>query len=71
VRFKNVVLCDSPSCGAILRINGHVPALSVQIEEDRSGEYFVCPRCGVRTYLALPQEASATTRQSMQPPLRS
>jgi hypothetical protein len=51
VRFKNVVLCDSPSCGAILRINGHEPALSVQIEEDRTGEYFVCPRCRVRTYL--------------------
>jgi hypothetical protein len=72
MRFKNVVLCDSTSCGAILRIGGPEPALCVQVEEDRAGEYFICPRCGSRTNLGTGEgDASRARQERAQRPMRS
>jgi hypothetical protein len=71
MRLKNVVLCDSASCGAILRIGGPEPALSVNLEEDVAGLYFVCPRCRARTYLDPVEGTFAPRRKAASRPLRS
>ena len=48
MRFRDVVLCDNPACGAILRLAGEA-SIRVQLEDDAAGTHFICPRCRSRT----------------------
>jgi hypothetical protein len=44
----------------------------VQVEEDRAGEYFICPRCGSRTNLGTGEgDASRARQERAQRPMRS
>jgi hypothetical protein len=51
--FRDVVLCDNPRCGAILRITSVPGPISVQLQTAPFGSYVVCPRCDRRTIIEL------------------
>jgi hypothetical protein len=51
MRFRDVVLCDNPRCGAILRISDIPGAISVPLQIDLFGAFVVCPRCEHRTII--------------------
>jgi hypothetical protein len=53
MHFRDVVLCDNPHCGAILRITDVPGAISVQLQLAPFGSYIVCPRCDRRTIIEL------------------
>lgn len=53
MHFRDVVLCDNPRCGAILRITDVPGAISVQLQSAPFGTYIVCPRCDRRTIIEL------------------
>lgn len=46
-----VVLCKSPTCGAILRVGPTTTLLEVAITRLDGRMSFVCPRCAVRTVM--------------------
>jgi len=46
-----VVLCQSPTCGAVLRVGPTTTLLEVAITRLDGRMTFVCPRCAVRTVL--------------------
>jgi hypothetical protein len=52
MRLSDVVLCDSPTCGAILRLDTGAGPISVAPQRDQFGSFFTCPRCHQRTMLA-------------------
>ena len=53
MHFRDVVLCDNPRCGAILRITSVPGPISVQLQTAPFGSYVVCPRCDRRTIIEL------------------
>ena len=53
MHFRDVVLCDNPRCGAILRITNVEGPISVQLQTAPFGSYVVCPRCDRRTIIEL------------------
>jgi hypothetical protein len=53
MHFRDVVLCDNPRCGAILRITSVPGPISVQLQTSPFGSYVVCPRCDRRTIIEL------------------
>jgi hypothetical protein len=53
MHFRDVVLCDNPHCGAILRMTDAPGAISVQLQQAPFGSYIVCPRCDRRTIIEL------------------
>ena len=53
MHFRDVVLCDNPRCGAILRITDSPGAISVQLQTAPFGSFIVCPRCDRRTIIEL------------------
>ena len=53
MHFRDVVLCDNPRCGAILRITESPGAISVQLQTAPFGSFIVCPRCDRRTIIEL------------------
>jgi len=53
MHFRDVVLCDNPRCGAILRITNVEGPISVQLQTAPFGSYIVCPRCDRRTIIEL------------------
>lgn len=59
MHFRDVVLCDNPRCGAILRITDTPGAISVQLQTAPFGTFIVCPRCDRRTIIELNGAESA------------
>ena len=53
MHFRDVVLCDNPRCGAILRITSAPGPISVRLQTAPFGSYVVCPRCDRRTIIEL------------------
>jgi len=62
VRFRDVVLCDNPGCGAILRLGGYT-SISVVLDHDAMGHFFCCPRCSARTSVTIDGTERVTPRQ--------
>jgi hypothetical protein len=54
MRFRDVVLCDGPDCGAILRISTVPGPISVKLQQDGTGTFIECPRCNRRTLIEPP-----------------
>jgi hypothetical protein len=72
MHFRDVVLCDNPRCGAILRMTDAPGAISVQLQTAPFGSYIVCPRCDRRTIIELsgadPAAADGAFRPRNAPP---
>ena len=45
MHFRDVVICDNPACGAILRITSQPGPISVSLRTGSFGTFVVCPRC--------------------------
>lgn len=67
MHFRDVVLCDNPRCGAILRITNVPGPIAVQLQTAPFGSYIVCPRCDRRTIIDL-AGAEGGLAGSMDPP---
>ena len=72
MHFRDVVLCDNPRCGAILRITSVPGPISVQLQTAPFGSYVVCPRCDRRTIIELTGAdggfAGSTGSRRIEPP---
>ena len=49
MHFRDVVICDNPVCGAILRISDQPGPISVPLRTGSFGTFIVCPRCDQTT----------------------
>jgi hypothetical protein len=49
MHFRDVVICDNPACGAILRISDQPGPISVSVRTGSFGTFIVCPRCAQTT----------------------
>jgi hypothetical protein len=59
MHFRDVVICDNPSCGAILRISGEPGPISVPLRTGSFGTFIVCPRCEQTTAIEAGSLASS------------
>jgi hypothetical protein len=51
MHFRDVVICDSAPCGAILRISDRPGPICVPLQASPRGTFVVCPRCGTTTVI--------------------
>ena len=51
MHFKDVVICDSAPCGAVLRISDQPGPISVPLQASPLGTFVLCPRCGTTTVI--------------------
>ena len=49
--FRDVVICDNPACGAILRMSDQPGPISVALQTAAFGTFIVCPRCDRSTLI--------------------
>jgi hypothetical protein len=59
MHFRDVVICDNPSCGAILRISNDDGPISVPLRTGNFGTFIVCPRCDQTTAIEAGSLASS------------
>lgn len=59
MHFMDVAVCSNLRCGAILRITPVPGAFSVPLQTDVGGAFLVCPRCGRRMRIELPDVSPA------------
>ena len=61
MHFKDVVICDSAPCGAILRISERPGPISVPLQTSPLGTFVLCPRCGTMTVIDAASPGAAPT----------
>ena len=64
MNFRDVVICDNPTCGAILRISDKPGPIAVSLRRGPFGSFVLCPRCAHSTLIDIgtdvPAAAAAT-----------
>jgi hypothetical protein len=60
MHFRDVVICDNPACGAILRITDQPGPISVRLRTGSFGTFVLCPRCGQITAIEAGELASSS-----------
>ena len=59
MNFRDVVICDNPPCGAILRISDQPGPIAVSLHRGPFGSFVVCPRCAHSTMIDIGTEVPA------------
>jgi hypothetical protein len=68
VHFNDVIICENPRCGAILRMSLEPGPIAVAIQTDVCGTFIVCPRCDRRTLIHASGDADAGLPPRVAPP---
>jgi len=67
MHFRDVVICDNPACGAILRITAQPGPISVPLRTGSFGTFVVCPRCAQTTAIEAGELASSSASLGRRP----
>ena len=59
MQFIDVAVCNNLRCGAILRVTPVPGPFSALLQTDIGGAFLVCPRCGRRMRIELPDDSPA------------